>query len=434
MGFGAVNLLAKQAVLPGQHGELEASYGHYETSLLRGAFEWKTQNNGLVVSASQRQSEGHRTNADGETQALYTNLTHALSEEWTATILASFTHSTANDPQPVGTSLPIVENYETNHQFYLTKLSYSADSLDFELKLHLEDGEGNWLQWHQAPPPPFPSQSLRSVTDYRNYGAKSKLSGQLDSLSWTVGLDWDRFGGALTEAYSVAATTEFADEYFQLTSPYALITHNTFLSNGNEWQISAGARYLHHSVFDAEATGQLGLNYTTERSRSYLQLSRSANYPGVSSASSVVARPWQVGDDWRELEAETINHVEVGTQWHLNPSLILDLSLFQDKVENAIRLIAPPPSGYILNLGSYTTQGLETMIRYQHTNWSVFSGLTWMHSNSDVPNTPDWAATVGFHYRKGPWKLAADYQHLSEQLTYNPGLENPHSLLMRTNY
>lgn len=421
MGFGAVNLRAKKAILDGHHGELEASYGHYDTTLLRGAYELRTGDFGMVLSGSQRQSDGHRKNANGETEAFYGNFDYQLNEQWSVNLLTSLTRSKANDPEPEGIELPLVENYETNHQFYLSKLIYNGEQIDFELKLHLEDGEGNWLQWHQAPPPPFPSQSLRSITDYRNYGLKSSLRGGKESLQWTLGLDWDRFGGALTESYGISPANTFNDQYFKLTSPYLLLSHQIAVADGNQWILSAGARYLHHSIFEAETSGQIGIIYQTEGSRSYLQLSRSANYPGV--FVSVFGRrppPWQVGDDWRNLKAETINHMEMGVQWSISPELTIDLSLFRDDVENAIRLVAPPPSGYILNLGSYETQGMETMLRYQRQNWAVFSGLTWMENNSDLPNTPEWMGTIGFHFKKGPWTLAADYQHIASQLTYNP--------------
>ena len=371
---------------------------------------------------SHRQSDGHRENADGEVQAFYGNLNYAISDHWTLSALASITDSTANDPEPIGSSLPITENYRTKNRFYLGKVQYQASDIAFDLKLHVEDGTGDWLQWHAAPPPPFPSQSLQSTTDYLNYGMKSKLRGQSGSFDWSVGFDWDRFGGGLTETYSISPTNEFDEVYFELTSPFAFVIHSIELQSAQSLELSGGVRFQKHSDFDDHWAGQVGMIYKTPHTQSYLQFSQSANYPGV--YVSVFGRrppPWQVKENWRDLDVETVQHIELGTQFQLNSAWTVDWSIFQDEVKDAIRLVTPPPSGYITNIGSYQTQGMEVMVRFQQAHWSLFSGLTWMDSDSNtVPNLPQFMATIGFHAQHGPWMLATDFQRISSQYVSNP--------------
>ncbi len=422
MGFGAVNIIPKTASLDGQHGELQASVGHFDTTFARAQVSHQRQNLGLLISASHRQSDGHRENADGETQAFYTNLQVTLNPQWTISLLASITDAWANDPEPLHTSLPITENYQTQNHFYLGKLNHSGDAFDFELKLHLEAGQGDWLQWHAAPPPPFPSQTLRSTTDYDNRGVQSRVFHETESFSWELGMHWDRFGGSLIESYAVSPSARFDTRYFELTSPHLLLTRNVELSSMGKLQLSGGFRYLMHSVFEAKPTGQLGLAYETGTSRIYTQWAQSVNYPGVyASIFGQRPPPWQVKEDWRQLDVESVQHFEVGFQHRiLNPAVTIDLSLFHDEVENAIRFVTPPPAGYILNIGAYRIQGAELMLRYQRTNGSVFTGITWMHSNTDLPNAPEWNAIIGFHLKKGSYRLTTDFQHVSSQLTTNP--------------
>lgn len=426
MGFGAINIIPKTAILEDHHGEIEGSYGHYDTSLIRGEYAYLGEHMGMVVSGSHRKSDGHRDNADGEVDAFYGNFAYSWTDQWSTSLLVSVTDSWAHDPEPVEVILPITERYQTRNRFYLAKTSYDGSRYDFEIKLHVENGEGSWLQWHQAPPPPFPSQSLHTLTSYENEGMKSKFSGNWgESGEWAMGLSWDRFGGKVTESYDLGVTNVFDNVQFEILSPWVQFDHTIELSGeGRALELNAGARYMSHSVFDAKWVAQMGAIFKTPYVHTYINYADTVNYPGV--FVSVFGRrgpPWNVGDDWRELDAETIRHYEIGTKVLLNRVMTLDLSLFRDEVGNAIRLVTPPPSGYILNLGEYTTQGAELLMHY-HTNfWSAFAGFTWLDSDQDTPNSPKWSGTIGFHVRKGRWSLAADFQKVAAQYTFNPRFE-----------
>jgi len=423
MGFGAVNLIPKKAEKTGQSGYLESAYGRYETVTLRGEYAYRGESSGVLLSGSQRSSEGHRSDADGEVTAFYGNLFFELGEGWRFSVLGSATDSWANDPEPIGTSLPITEKYTTENRFMLAKIDYQGEDYQWELKAHIEDGTGSWRQWHQPPPPPFPGQTLITDTEYLNSGIKSVLAGSLsDDFEWRIGFDWDRYGGSVDEAYALAPDNSFEDQHFELWSPWVQMSKTWDLpSNGDAIVFSAGGRYLNHSVFEESQVGQLMATYRTDSLQTYFQLSHSVNYPGV--FVSVFGRrgpPWQIGDQWSALSPETIDHLEAGLRWSVSDHWSVNVSLFQDEVDDSIRFVTPPPVGFINNEGSYTIEGVESILRYRGATGSVFVGMTWMDASQERPNLPEWSGIVGLHLENGPWSFNLDFQRFSEQTVDNP--------------
>lgn len=423
MGFGAVNIVPKSATVEGFHGELEGSYGADETYLARFEAAFRQGNAGGFLAASHRQSDGHRPNADGEVQALYGNFAWDLTDAWTASFLVSVTDSWAHDPEPVGVSLPIVERYETENRFYLAKLQYESEAYAFVLKTHYEDGAGDWRQWHAPPPPPFPAQQLDTLTEYDNYGLKSSLSGTFaNGFGWELGLDWDRFGGAVDEAFKMGPLNVFEELHFEIAAPHLQMSQSLGdRDSGGEFTATAAFRYLDHSVFEDRLAAQAGLSWKRGPIESYLQFAEATNYPGV--FVSVFGRrppPWQVGEDWRALEPESITHYEVGLRAHANDHITVNLSLFRDDVSDALRLLPPPPAGFIQNLGDYRIQGLETMAHLRWEEWTFFGGATWLDGDQDLPALPSWSASFGLNWGRDGWLLSADHQYVGDQLYLNP--------------
>ncbi len=428
MGFGAVNLTPRTALGEGLRGELETSYGHHETFQARGIISYQADGLSALVSGSRSQSDGHRENADGRVDALYANVGYAWNDAWSSSFLVSLTDSWAHDPEPVGVTIPITERYETRNRFYLGKIEYLGDDVFGDIKFHYEDGTGDWRQWHIPPPPPFPAQQLETLTQYDNYGIKSRLSKILEN-DWTLtaSLNWDRYGGSVEEDFQRGPLNIFEEIQFELFSP-SVGFEKTWQPSGSPdtVKLSGGVRYFDHSVFDGEVAGQLSLIYQKESVEYYVYLAQSYNYPGV--YVSVFGRrppPWRVAEDWRTLEAESIQHAEIGTKWHINQSLTLDFSLFNDQVENAITLVAPPPAGVIFNQGDYQIQGAEALLHYRKENLAMFFGLTLLDSDTERPNTPEWTGIVGLSYERDGWNFSADLQSISEQTVINPRFGAP---------
>ncbi|MCG8526541.1 MAG: TonB-dependent receptor plug domain-containing protein [Opitutales bacterium] len=423
MGFGAINLKPLSANDLGFKSRYELSYGSHETSLAKGLWAYGHEDFSTLLSFSHRQSEGHRENADGEVQAIYGNFAWKLSEAWDASFMVSLTDSHANDPEPIGISIPITERYETSNRFYLGKLSYTGDDSEFFLKIHLEDGEGDWRQWHQPPPPPFPAQQLDTLTSYNNYGVKTKWSRRFsERTTLSGGVDWDRFGGEVDENYAAGPRNQFDSQHFEILAPHVWLSHLLLESDDSgKLILDLGSRYMQHSVFDSEIALQSILRWEIDGASYYAQYSRGSNYPGV--YVSVFGRrppPWQVAEDWRNLEPEQIDHFELGAQWELGSQTTLNLSVFEDKVENAIRFIAPPPAGFIQNFGDYSIQGLESMVHHKVEDWTLFAGATVLDGDEGLPALPELSGTLGFNWMRNGWLFSMDYQYVDDQLTTNP--------------
>lgn len=424
MAFGAVNLLSARAMKPGWHGTAKGEYGAWNTRALYGDLRYKDERLNLFAGLSHRRSNGHRPNADGEVNTAQTRAAWSLHNNWKLSILAQWISSAANDPEPIGSNLPIVERYEVDNQFYLAQLQFNGEPWQYEAKLYLEAGELDWRQWHAAPPPPFPSQKLNTRTYYGNHGLHQNLTYRWRDNEISGGFETDSYGGRVTEDFAIAPDNRFNEERFHLNAPYARFSWNLPANV----TFSAGARALFHDTFDNELAYQAGLKHSRNHLEWYINFAHSVNYPGV--YTSVFGRrppPWNVGQDWRALDAESVDHYEFGFHLDVNPNLAMDVAIFYDEVENALRIAPPPPNGRIFNLGEYKVGGTEVSFQASpHDNLNIFSSLTYLNAGEQVPNSPDWTFATGAVWSPFPrWKLSGDVQYVDEQRVIDTRFDNP---------
>ena len=128
-----------------------------------------------------------------------------------------------------------------------------------------------------------------------------------------------------------------------------------------------------------------------------------------------------LGQSWKQLSAEELNHAEVGVKLTPIESTLIDVSVFIDQVKNRYIFGFPPnvpPPPQFLNLGTYVMRGAEIAIRQNITsNWTIFGGLTLLDpSIDDLPYTPKRAVTAGINGQIGPFRLTVDTQYQSSVL------------------
>lgn len=418
MSFGAINILPAQAVKQGLSSALRAEYGTWDTVAVMGEVTYLDGPVNVHAGYSHRESDGHRENADGEVDAFQTRIAYKLGNGWEASFLTQVIDSQANDPEPEGLGLPIVENYDIEDNFYLAKLAHHSDEWDVEFRGYYEEGNLDWRQWHQPPPAPFPAQQLNSVTTFDNYGLRSRAERRFEALSLSGGLDWDIYGGAVTEDFAEGSDMVFDELKFKMLSPHATAELELgSLAGFDSASVSVGARYFDHDVFDGKLGGQGGVELQKGGVVVYANAARSYNYPGV--YVSVFGRrppPWSIGDDWRELNPEAVDHYELGVVVEL-PRGHASFSIFRDEVSNALRIAPPPPAGFILNLGDYEINGAEANLHYSPFEvLMLYGGLTILDTDETVPNAPDWSASAGFTWKPiERWSVNGDWQYVGDR-------------------
>ena len=429
MAFGAVNLIPQRAKGVGWSGSARAEYGTWDTISLFGDIGYASPSLNLYAGYSHRQSDGHRTNADGRVDAFQARGEWINDGGWEFSLMTQVMDSRASDPEPVGMSLPIVQQFEVENQFYLGQIRRTMDEWSLSAKFYAEVGELDWRQWHQPPPPPFPAQAYNTITHYGNHGMKTQLRYEGDPVTVAGGFAFDSYGGRVLEDYTMAPDNRFGEERFHLAAPFLHLEWNLLVEDeAPRLVLSAGSRAFMHDEFDDKVAYQTGVRYHLGRSTLYANAARSYNYPGV--FVSVFGRrppPWSVGEDWRELDPESIDHLEVGLSHAFSPSLILTAAVFHDKVKEALRIAPPPPAGRILNLGDYTVKGAEFSLRASpQDNLDFFVALTYLDADAGVPNAPEWTFTLGTEWEpfKG-WFLSGDLQHLDQQRVINTRFDTP---------
>ncbi len=416
MAFAAVDMASKRRSQSGSGGRFSGSYGTYDTVV--GSFEYGGRSEAFdyYLTAGQRQSDGHRDNAGGETTALSGRIGLRLAAGWDLSMLYEHTASSVEDPGQIGLPTPpVVPTYDIGNDFLLTKLGHGHGQWAGTVKLYYDAGTFDWLQWDAGQ-----AESFRSITDSTNYGLRWRET----VTPWNggevvFGLDHELYGGTFVERHP-AGDRLATDITFRNTAPYVMLSH----SFGESVTVapSAGVRYNDSRYFGNEWGAQAGVKVGISNHSLYANWAHAFNLPGVYAA--VQYGGWGLGDSWQELGAETIDHLEVGWLAPLGGRWRLDVSVFRDDVENAIRFVPPPPPPpSFANVGAYTVDGLEVAVQGElGAGLSLFVGGTYNDADpSTVPNLPETAAVSGLTWTAEPgWRINIDLQWVAERYILNP--------------
>lgn len=431
MAFGAVNLIPKGMNKSGVTGQFLASAGLHETytalgegGIAEGPFE-------AYFVASHRESDGHRDNADGRVENLYAQVAFRPNENLRISVLHAFQEGQASDPRPEGAPpIPLVETYGTHSHFTLGRVDYRVMGFEGILRAWYEEGKTDWRQWDAGPPPPF-GEAFTNRSEFDNYGLWLEERYRWENgLMLEGGWEWQNYGGSVQDVYdNVPGANVFNPEE-------RLESHGLYLRG--EWELelaggsltpSLGARWHFSREFEDEFGLQAGLVWESEGTRVFANFARAYNYAGVFAAvlNSRWARFPIAAEAWRQLDAETILHYEVGFSQQLVEWLKVTATIYYDEVEDAVRLTAPP-APVIDNLGSYEVLGSEVTLQANPAEgWEFFAGLAWQDAGPGaIPNAPRWSASAGVHWRflEG-WMASADLEYTGDQYTQGTRFSDP---------
>jgi len=434
MAFGAVNIVPKAMEEPGCRTRLVGSGGSHSTffGLLENGYSEGRLSSWMT--GSHRRSDGHRANADGEVTNLFGNFGVQLDDHWRMRLLANVTEGRASDPRAAGApAIPLVEEYETDSEFFVLTVEHQHERASGFLKLFHESGYTEWLQWDGAFPPPV-NQRFTNVSDFESYGVRLQERVEADrGLAFTLGWDLHFYGGEARDLYPAApgAGTQFGGAMFRNNAFYGLAEWERELGGGATLTPSFGARFNDSREFDDQWGLQAGLVWERGGTRLFANFSRAFNYAGVYAA--VFNGNWAAfpiaPDAWRSLEPETLKHFELGIEQEWSPELRTLLTAYHDRVSDAIRFDAPPPPVAITNIGSYEVTGIEG-----YAFWTPASGLelflggAWQDADpGNTPNYPEWSAALGGRWEfADQWTLHWDAEYVGAQFTqgtrFSPGV------------
>lgn len=164
MAFATVDLVSRRRMTAGTSARLTAAYGSFDTSAFtlfqegrKGRFDW-------LVSASQRQSDGHRDNADGRTRALFSRAGVELAPGWDLTLTMDLSDGRAHDPGVADAApLPVVPLSQSSDGMGVLTLTRRHGTKAGFVKVFYDDGAIDWRQWDSTR-----RQGFTTLTDWRN--------------------------------------------------------------------------------------------------------------------------------------------------------------------------------------------------------------------------------------------------------------------------
>jgi outer membrane cobalamin receptor len=413
MAFGVVDLVTKRKTTPGFETSLDVGYGSYNT--------WNTafQHGGKVdrldyyLVGSFKSSDGHRENANGQLQNYYGRVGYEVSKEWDFSFITGYSENWAQDPGVQGSAkTPVTPKFSTKDTNFDLTLSNKYDWGKGQLKVFSDIGKVDWKQWDSSK-----KEVFFSNTDWTTTGVKASEKLTLwKGGEVLVGYDYLRYGGKFEEIRP-NTIIRLNDTYFSNSAPYAAISH-TF---GKAVQItpSAGMRYNMSEYFGNDLGWQTGIVAQYKDTKLHAQYARAFNLPGVYQV--YYAQIYKLGEAWKNLKSEKIDHYETGISQQITSWMKADLTLFWDEGKDRMVFKSPPP--HFENLAEFRTRGVEiTTTVSPIKDLEFFVGATFLDSTPDnLPYAPKQTASIGVNFRF--WEkftLNMDGQYVASRYVSNP--------------
>ncbi len=369
----------------------------------------------MIVAGSYMSSDGDRPDGNGELRNAFVRMGREIDRHWGLDVMALWTDNEASDPGPLGA--PELKNgqFETRLGLAAVTLSHQHSNAAGDVKIYVTDGRGYWFE--QA-------NGSDTLTDFSGDGLRARETLFLwPETQIVLGLDIERITGDVRFRPAVGQTTQFDGRTLRTISPYAALSKTFQLG---EWTLtpSAGIRYYDHNTFDSETSPHAGL--VLERGPLALRAnaSRGINYPGLEVIvfSTNVIPP--LGESWRDLEAERVEHWEFGASYEALPGLVFDLAGFYDKGRNRYVFVPPPPPPpFWTNLDGADVRGLEGSVSWAiDRDWHLFGAVTLLDpSPTALPYTPRQTYVAGLNGQRNRWRLSLDAQRVGSQYVLSQG-------------
>lgn len=399
MTAGAVNIITKTQKEDGFSTRIQGAGGSFNTLIERIEHGGKIKNTDYYLLQSFKQSSGHRENAGGELQNYFGHIGHQFSDKWKITLTANSTHNAADDPGPENRPQERQGTFKTEDHLGIVNLAHTYDLVKGDWKVYWNNGEAKWKNQYDL----AGLFHYDTFTRFNNYGIRAReVFRPWAGGTFTAGADWDCTSGTVTINRELfRPDSSFSRDTFRILSPYLSLGHEFSLIK--QWMLipSAGVRYYSHSDFDTRWAPQAGLVLRDSLTDIHFFYGRGINYPGL----YVVAQSnmfWGSNIRWKDLDPETVDHLEAGISRFFGRKVRADLTWFHDKGSNRLIIIASPAPPHYENIATFETQGLEATVTVKPIkNLSLFAGGAWIYKRSpdNLPYAPKWTASAGGNLR-----------------------------------
>lgn len=414
--YAVVNIVPKRKFEDGFITKGEAAAGSYSTVVGTAEHGGKENRFDYYLGGGYRTSDGHRDNADGELKNMYGRAGYRLTDNWDLSVFGLWNDNYADDPGRVDADPDEREGrYETRTTMAVATVANQYDGADGYIKFYWNEGEGDWL--NQSTGTPGVREDL--FNDFRFYGLKAREALRpWEGGELVLGLDWDYTEGDYDQAFSDGSTDRWDGYDFTILSPYTAFSQQFGQTDGFYAIPSTGVRYYDNSDFDSEWAPHAGLILGYRDTEFHAGYSRGVIYPGLEVVvlSEKIIPP--LGKSWQDLEAEKVDHFEVGIRHRFGSLAVADVTGFYDDGQDRYVIVPPPPPPPVFdNIEDYRIKGLEaTLALYPTTDLSLFAGVTFLDTEpEDLPYAPDTTFSAGLVWRfLRAFKLRLDCEYVDD--------------------
>ncbi len=414
--MAAINIVPKKRNAKGVEVKAKAAGGSYDTYVGTLESGGRFERMDYYIGGGYRRSEGHRDHSEGQTGDLFGRWGYAINPSWNVSFFGLYSDNFAEDPGASGAAPSEREGtYETRACLASLTVENDHDSARGSLKIYRNAGEGDWLDQ------PTDAEGVTEdlYNDFEFYGFKAKESFYLwEGGEIVAGLDWEYTGGEYDVQYSDGASHHWEGDDFTMLSPHAAVSH----AFGNRESVmiipSAGVRYDDNSTFGEEWSPHAGLTAEFGSWSLHAGYSRGVVFPGLDVVVFSEEVITALGDSWKDLEPERMDHYEAGVSWSMGSLVRADLTYFYNDGKDRYVFVTSPngPPQYD-NVEEYVTKGVEASVSISPTdNLALFIGGAWMRSDpSDMPYTPENTYSAGLNWRfLEVFTLNLDAQYVDE--------------------
>ncbi|MFO7965211.1 MAG: TonB-dependent receptor plug domain-containing protein [Desulfobacterales bacterium] len=414
--LAAINIVPKRRIDRGYRTKIKLAAGSYDTYVTTAETDGRIDRFDYYAGGAYRVSDGHRDHAEGRMQNVFGRFGYRLNDYWDASFFGLYSDNYAEDPGVKGTVPAVNEGtYETRAFLSSLTISHDHDTVRGSIKLYRNAGEGDWLDQPTETTGVF--EDL--LNDFEYYGIKIRESlvfgtgGQI-----TGGIDWDYTEGDYKKFFSDGTTDHWQGNDFTTVSPHAAVSWKIAFENGFYLLPSLGVRYYEHTDFDQESSPHAGLIMGYGALQGHLGYARGVVYPGL----DVVVLSEEVitalGDSWKELEPEIMDHYEAGVSYDFGRTAVADLTFFYNDGRDRYVIIPPPPVPPVFeNVEDYVTKGVEMSFQVCPTaDLALFFSGSFIDADpSDLPYAPDktFSGGLNWHFLQ-PCTLNVDVQYVDD--------------------
>lgn len=385
---GVINIITKDQLEEGVHGNARISYGSFNTQKFMGSAGVKKNSFNAYVSGNHDRTDGHRPNSDFQISNGYAKLGYRVNGHFHASTDFSLARYKAADPGPDTLNAVPGQKIDITRGYWALTLQNDFGNTSGSLKLFYNFGEHDITDGFHS-------------TDH-NYGVNWFESFHFfEGNTLTAGIDYMNYGGMAENVKAMGGKgIVFADTTINELGAYAFFQQVL----ATKLTVNAGIRYQNHSVYGDQWIPSAGFAY---------KLGEHTAWKGNFSKGfrSPTMRELFLWGPNPNLQPESVLNFETGISSAFGDKVTAELTVYALKGDNLI--ITVPMQG-LQNAGEVNNRGIELAIDAEPVeNLTLNATYSYINMKEPVYATPEHHLYLNANYRLKKWNFIANIQQVS---------------------